>query len=157
HLSAEQLKEIGRVRALCNQPGARSTLSPLERSDREEATAEWLSRHGLSPALAEDLIETALTTADLDPLAGSLGIEALPFALRAIGASCRTRLLAKEVEIAARRIHGLVAAIKGFTHMDQANVSKPVAIAQGLTDSIAMLGNKSRAKALTMTLEISEE
>jgi signal transduction histidine kinase len=157
HLSAEQLGEIARVRALCNQPGTRAALSPLERADREEAAADWLTRHGLSAALAEDLIETALTPADLDRLATSLGIEALPFALRSLGASCRTRLLAKEVEIAAGRIHSLVAAIKGFTHMDQANVSKPVAVGPGLSDSIAVLGGKAKSKSLTVALQISDD
>jgi signal transduction histidine kinase len=157
HLSAEQLKEIGRVRTLCNDPGARAALTPLERSDREEAVGEWLTRHRLSAALAEDLAETALTPDALDRLADSVGSDALPFALRSIGASCRTRLLASEVEIAARRIHELVAAIKSFTHMDQANVAEPVAIGRGLSDSVAMLSAKARAKSLTVTLEVAED
>ena len=155
-LSGEQLETIGRVRTQCDDPAARAALSPLERSDREEAVAGWLSERGLSTSYAEDLAETAITPELLDRLAKSISGDALPFVLRSIGAGCRTRRLAKEVEIAANRIHSLVAAIKGFTHMDQANVSKPVDIGRGLAETIAVLHSKVKDKSLTLTLEVAE-
>jgi signal transduction histidine kinase len=154
-LSAEQLETISRVRTQCDDPAARAALTPLQRSDREEAVAGWLSERGLSTSYAEDLAETAITPELLDRLARSVGAEALPFALRSVGAGCRTRRLAKEVEIAAGRIHTLVAAIKGFTHMDQANASKPVDIGRGLSDTIALLGSKVKTKSLTLTLDVA--
>ena len=128
-LTPEQLAAIDRVRKRCDKPGARAALSPLERADREEAVAGWLARRGLRRVTAEELAETPLTVEDLDLLAGALGPDQLEYALRSIGAGQRTRGLASEVEIAASRIHALVAAIKGFTYMDQSRVPKPVAIA----------------------------
>jgi signal transduction histidine kinase len=155
-LSREQLETIAKVRTQCDDPAARAALTPLERSDREEAVAGWLSERGLSTSYAEDLAETAITPQLLDRLARSVDAEALPFALRSIGSTCRTRRLAKEVEIAASRIHSLVAAIKGFTHMDQANVSKPVDVGRGLKETIAVLGSKVKDKSLTLTLDVAE-
>src|SRR5438093_4545968 len=104
--------------------------------------AAWLARHGIDVEIAEALAETAVTVERLDRLAAALDEDALGFALRSIGASCRTRLLTSEVESAAGRIHSLVAAIKGFTYMDQSNVPAPVSVAQGLSDTMSVLGGK---------------
>jgi hypothetical protein len=60
-LTAAQLETISRARTQCDEPAALAALTPLERSDREEAVAGWLTERGLSAGLAEDLAETALT------------------------------------------------------------------------------------------------
>jgi signal transduction histidine kinase len=156
-LSAEQLDLIREVRTKCGNPAARAALSPLARAEREEEVSQWLARHGLSGEVAEALVETAVTVESLDRLGGALGEDGLGFALRSIGASCRARLLAGEVEAAASRIHSLVAAIKGFTYMDQSNIPAPVAVGQGLTDTLAVLGGKARRKSVTVTLEVPED
>jgi signal transduction histidine kinase len=156
-LTAEQLAAIAKVRAKCDPPGGRAALSPLERADREEALEGWLSRHRLKGVTAEELAETSLTVETLDELAASLGNEPLEFALRSLCAGHGTRLLAKEVEVAAGRIHSLVAAIKGFTYMDQNQVAQPVAIGKGLTDTLAVLGSKARAKSVSISLRVPED
>ena len=156
-LTPEQLAAIAAARAQADEPGARASLSPLERADREEAIADWLARRGLRGEIAEGLAETAIAVEGLERLARELGDDALVFALRSIAAGHRTRMLASEIEIAASRIHSLVAAIKGFSHMDQANVSKPVAIGKGLADTMAVLGGKARAKSLTVTVQVPED
>jgi len=156
-LSQEQLATIAAVRARCDKPGARAALSPLERADREEAVAAWLTRRGIRGVTMEELAETALTVENLDHLANALGDDALGFALRSLAAGHRTRVLASEVEIAARRIHSLVAAIKGFTYMDQSAIPKPVAIGQGLSDTMAVLGAKARGKSVTVTIQVAND
>jgi signal transduction histidine kinase len=155
-LTPEQLAAIGRVRGKCCEPGSQS-LTPLERADRDEAVAEWLARRRLRGDIAEALTESDLTVEDLDPLAEVLDQDALEFALRSIGAGHRARRLASEVETAAERVHALVAAIKGFTYMDQSSAKKPVAIGQGLTDTLAVLGAKARAKSLTVTVQVADD
>jgi signal transduction histidine kinase len=156
-LSSDQLAAFNAVRTRCAKPGARAALSPIERADREEAVATWLARRGLRGVTADELAETALSVADLDELAAALGDEALAFGLRSLAAGHRTRVLASEVEIAAKRIHALVAAIKGFTYMDQSNVPKPVAIGQGLADTMTMLGGKARAKSVSVTIQVADD
>jgi signal transduction histidine kinase len=156
-LTPEQIAAISQTRTQCGTPGARAGLSPLERAEREEAVADWLAARGLHQDIAEALVETAVTVEHLDRLAGALDPDALGFALRSIGASCQARLLALEVETAAGRVHGLVAAIKGFTYMDQTNVPAPVAIGKGLSDTLAMLGGKARRKSVTVTLHVPDD
>ena len=156
-LSPEQLAAIARVRVLCGEPGSRSDLTPLERADREDAVAVWLTRHRLEPELAEALAESSITVDSLDPLARALGPDAIGFALRSVAASHRARRIASEVETAAERVHALVAAIKGFTYMDQTRVRKPVAIGQGLADTLTVLGGKARAKSVTVTVQVAND
>ena len=119
--------------------------------------ASWLARRSLRGVTADELAETALSVKDLDELAAALGDEALPFGLRSLAAGHRTRVLASEVEIAANRIHSLVAAIKGFTYMDQSNVPKPVAIGQGLADTMAVLGAKARGKSVSVSIQVPDD
>jgi len=154
HLSAEQLAVVAAARARCDKPGARATLSPLERADREDEVTDWVRRHGGCGVTADELAETPLTVDQLEQLVRTLGDEALGFALRSLVAGYRTRTLASEVESAAKRIHHLVAAIKGFTYMDQSRVPKPVKIGQGLSDTLTMLGAKARAKSVTVDLHV---
>ncbi len=156
-LTPEQLAAIREARTQCCEPGARAALTPLERADREEAVSEWLAGHGLRGEIGEPLAESALTVESLDRLAKTLGQDALGFALRSIGAVSRARVLASEVETAASRIHSLVAAIKGFTYMDQTKVPGPVAIGQGLADTMAVLGGKARKKSVTVTVEVAQD
>ena len=156
-LSAEQVAAIDAVRDRCEKPGARAALSPLERADREEEVAAWLARRGARGVTADEVAETPLTVGQLDDLARTLGDEALGFALRSLVAGYRTRSLASEVESAAKRIHELVAAIKGFTYMDQSRVPKPVAIRQGLADTLAVLGAKARGKSVAVSLHVDDD
>ena len=156
-LSVEQLNAIRRVRDRCGDAGEVASLSALERADRHDEVCDWLKRYGLSADIGEALDETALSVADLEPLADAVGRDALEYALRSIGATCRTRALVKEVEAAAERVHKLVASVKGFTHMDQTGVRKPVDIRQGLVDTLAVMGGKARAKSVTVTLDVPDD
>jgi len=156
-LSAEQLAAINAVRLRCQKPGARASLTPLERADREEQITAWFADSGVRGVTADEVAETALTVEDLEALSGALGEDALGFALRSLTAGQRTRALASEVEIAAARIHTLVAAIKGFTYMDQSSAPKPVAIGQGLSDTMAVLGAKARGKSVSVTVQVADD
>jgi signal transduction histidine kinase len=72
-------------------------------------------------------------------------------------AGYRTRTLASEVESAAKRIHDLVAAIKGFTYMDQSRTPRPVEIGKGLADTMEVLGAKARGKSVEVSLHVADD
>lgn len=55
------------------------------------------------------------------------------------------------------RISSLVTAVKGFTHMDQANVSEPVNLGPGLGNSVAVLNSKACQKSVVVRLELEPE
>ncbi len=78
------------------------------------------------PPAAEALADTPVTFEALDQLAAAVQGPALDAVLRWAAAGCAVRSLASEIQEAAMRISGLVTAIKGFTHMDQAMVAEPV-------------------------------
>jgi signal transduction histidine kinase len=61
-----------------------------------------------------------------------------------------------EIQDAAMRISGLVTAVKGFTHMDQAMVAEPVDLGPGLSDTIAVLRSKAHAKSVAVSLALED-
>jgi signal transduction histidine kinase len=64
------------------------------------------------------------------------------------------RSLASEIQEAAMRISGLVTAVKGFTHMDQAMVAAPVDLAPSLDNTVDVLRSKARSKSVAVILDV---
>jgi signal transduction histidine kinase len=156
-LDADELGVIERVRALCLATTATTILSPLERADREEAISDWLLDHDADDALADSIVETAVTIEMLDDLAGALKPDKLRVALRWVAAGCTVRGLVRDIERAASRVHTLVSAVKGFTYMDHAAATpEPVDVRKGLTDTLAVMGAKARGKSVAMTVDVAE-
>jgi signal transduction histidine kinase len=154
-LTEAQLAAVDRVRAACMSGADVVARSPLERADREDAIAGWLESHGANDSAVEALAETAVTVTALDELAGVLTGEALDAALDWVAAGCAIRTLAAENERAGSRISDLVGAMKRLTHMDRAPIPEAVDIAQGLRDTMAILGYKARAKSVSVRIEIA--
>lgn len=152
-LTDSQLAAIDAVRESCLAARSQGVLSPIEQAAREEAIADWLADHGLDTVIAEALAETAVTFAALDKLAEAMDKTALDTVLRWAAAGCSVRELASEIQDAAMRISGLVTAIKGFTHMDQATVAEPVDLLKGLSDTVAVLKSKARKKSVAVVID----
>ena len=74
--------------------------------------------------------------------------------LRWVAAGCTVRGLAQDVERAASRVHELVSAVKGFTYMDHAPSAEPVDLAKGLSDTLAVMAAKARAKSASLALDL---
>ncbi|HEY6986779.1 MAG TPA: ATP-binding protein [Bryobacteraceae bacterium] len=128
--------------------------SPIERAEREEAMTDWLLDHQLDAAAADSLAETEVTFETLDRLAAAVDGPVLDAVLRWSAASYSVRTLAAEIQDAAKRISGVVAAIKDFTHMDQAMVAEPVDLVQGLSNTVAVLRSKARAKSAAVVVDV---
>ena len=153
-LDARELALIERLRASCSAMPT-GVLSPIERADREEAIAGWLSDHGSDDSLAADLADTVLTLGSLDEAAAAVGPDRLRTALRWVAAGCTVRALARDIERAASRVHHLVSAVKGFTYMDRPSATaEPVDVAKGLTDTLAVMGTKARGKSASLTIDV---
>jgi signal transduction histidine kinase len=153
-LGSAERQAIEMVRRDCAAGAPTVIRSPLEQADHEDAIAAWLRRHGADTASAGALAESAVTFGMLDDLAAAVDGPALDVVLRWMAADCVTRKLASEIESAAARIHTLVAAVKGFTHMDHAGVPARVDLRKGLTDTLAVLAAKARAKSVGVTMDI---
>lgn len=151
-LTEDQFAAIDAARESCLVARVHRVRSPIERAEREEAMAEWLRAHSLSSAWADALAETDLTFPALDRLAGMVDRPVLNAVLRWTAASYSVRSLALEIQDAAVRISGVVIAIKGFTHMDQAMVAEPLDLIQGLSNTVAVLRSKARAKSAAVVV-----
>ena len=155
-LTPEQLAAIGRVRTRCDVGRAAEGLSAIERADREEAVTDWFDDHGARGETTTALADSGVSIDDLEPLARMLDADAMEHALHSIGAGHRARRLTAEIEIAAQRIHDLVAAIKGFTYMDQHAIPARVSIRKALNDTLAVMASKARGRSVRVTVDIDD-
>jgi signal transduction histidine kinase len=153
-LTEAQLAALDAVRTACLATRVQGVRSPIEEAEREDAIADWLADHRLDVTTAEALAETSVTLEALDRVAEAVDGPALNAVLRWAASGCSVRGLASEIQEAALRVSGLVTAIKGFTHMDQATVAEPVDLRQGLSNTVAVLRAKARAKAAAVAVNV---
>jgi signal transduction histidine kinase len=155
-LAPAQLDALDRVREACVAHGRKAVRSPIEQADREDEIVAWLERHRADTRAGESLAESEVTVEALDDLAAVLEGPGLDAALRWLAAGCTTRTLASQIESAASRIHAIVAAVKGFTYMDEA-VPMPVDVGRGLSDTITVMENKAKGRSASMTLDVEPD
>jgi signal transduction histidine kinase len=152
-----QLAAIDAVRHSCLATRMHGVLSPIQQAEREDAIADWLSAHEVDVDIAGPLADTAVTLDALDRIALSVNGPPLAAALRSVAAGCSVRGIALEIQEAAMRIAGLVTAIKGFTHMDQAAVAEPVDLQSSLGNTVAVLNAKARSKSVAVTVRVEPD
>ena len=157
-LSPAQQAAVDKARTLCQAAvSAAVGRSAMERADREDAITEWLDDHDLEGTAAEALGESAINLEALDALAQVLKGAALQRTVDWLVAGCATNQLASEIEIAASRIYKLVAAVKGFTYMDQQTMPKAVDLGRGLADTLAVLNGKARGRSINVSLDVEAD
>jgi signal transduction histidine kinase len=156
-LSEAQFSAIDRARAMCDAARGNAPSTPLERADREDELTDWLADHSATQEYAIPLADTGITPGALDLLAQTVEGEALEAALGWISSCVLVKSLANEIERAAERIHDLVQAVKGFSYMDHAPTTEPVDIRRGIAGTLTMLGSKSRAKSVSIAVDIPDE
>jgi signal transduction histidine kinase len=156
-LSDAQIASVDAVRAACMAKKNQGMRHSLEQLDREEAIAEWLCNHGLDATNAGMLADTEVTIDSLDRLVAAAEGPALNAIVRWVASGCAVRNLASKIQDCSMRISGLVIAVKGFTHMDQANVAERVDVGPGLGDTVAVLKSKAREKSAIVMLEVEAD
>lgn len=123
--------------------GAADEADALERGDREERVARWLEMGAVEDAwdLASDLAALGFDVDSLDAAAERYRRRQITAALRWIADVARARNLLGDVRTSAGRISQIVGALKGYSHMDRAEVGE-VDIEGGLDDTLVILRNK---------------
>jgi signal transduction histidine kinase len=153
-LTGGQLAAVAAFRESCLAARVQGVRSPIEQAEREEAISAWLGGHRVDDASADALADTGVTFEALNGLAEAVDGPELNVVLRWAASGCSLHSAASEIQDAAMRIAGLVAAIKGFTHMDQAKVAEPVDLIQGLSNTVAVLKSKARAKSAAVVVDV---
>jgi signal transduction histidine kinase len=156
-LSGAEIHAVESVRASCKAKQKLEVRSPLEQCDREEEILEWLGRHGLDTANAQMLADTEVTFEALNALASALQQSHWNTVVRWAAAGCAIRNLTSKIQDSAMHISSLVTAVKGFTHMDQANVAELVDLSPSLSNTVAVLNSKAREKSVAVTLELEAD
>ena len=154
-LSDAQWRAIDQIRDTRSAP--RAILAPLERADLQETIEQWLSGHRVDDVEIEPLVEAGFTTPDLDALLTLVGIDKFRTVLEYLSAELTIRELTSEIDTAATRIHQLVAAVKGFTYVNQQATLQPIAVGKGLTDTITVLRSKAKAKSVDVALTVPND
>lgn len=152
--------EIAAMAAACASAAAnadRPARSPLEQSDREEAIYEWLAAHGQDATHAAALAETEATLEALNGLARAVPRPALGLVLRQLVSTCAMRNLSTVIQSSAAQISHLIDAVKGFTHMDQANVAESIDVTSGLANTVVVLQSKAREKSASVNLSVEPD
>jgi signal transduction histidine kinase len=156
-LSNAQIAAVDAFHRSCIAKHKREVRSSLEQCDREEEMEAWLANHRLDTANAHLLADTDVTLAALDRLAAAVEGPDLNTVLRWAAVACAMRSLTSMIQGSAMRISSLVYAVKGFTHMDQANAAEPVDLAPSLANTVTVLTWKAREKSVTVTLDLEPE
>jgi signal transduction histidine kinase len=156
-LTDVQLAAVDALRSCCMNAKVHGVLSPIEQAEREDTITDWVVDHQLNAEIAGPLAETSVTLEALDQFAKAVQGPALDAVLRWAAAGAAVRALASEVQEAAMRISGLVTAVKGFTHMDQATVAEPVDLPVGLSNTIDVLKSKARKKSIAVSVTVDPE
>ena len=156
-LTDEQRASIEQARVTWLAEHSGDVLSPIERADWESEIADWLARHQCDPDHACRLADTEVRIEALDDLAADLSSETLDAVVRWIAVAGETRSLATEIDLAATRIHDLVAAVKRFTQMDNLAAPEAVNVETGLRDTVRVIASKAKAKGAAITLDIAPD
>jgi signal transduction histidine kinase len=125
------------------RPGQVTTLTPLQRSDREDEIARWLRSMGLDRAgdTAATLADLGYTQAELEELTAGISRSGVPaFVLWVARAGAAERLMA-EIGEGAKRISQIVHAMRSYSYLDQAPV-QDVDVIEGLEDTLVLLAGK---------------
>jgi signal transduction histidine kinase len=118
-------------------------LDSLERSDREEALAGWLTSHGVpepwesAPVLVAAGLDAGAGAAVIDPLPSAAHGDALGW----LAARLQLRSLLQQIEQSTARVSELVKAVKSYSYMDQSPM-QDIDIHEGIESTLTMLGHK---------------
>ena len=138
--------------------GPQPKLDALERGAREDELADWLEEMGVPEPwdAAADLVTVGFTRQTLEEFSQRIVPEHVRHYLSWTASEVAMRLLAEELVESTLRISDLVAAMKSYSFMDQANEKQLVDIHQGIESTLTILGYKLKHRSLEIVREFEE-
>jgi signal transduction histidine kinase len=155
-VSDAEFAAIEAARQTCTTASGKTHMSAVQRADLEESLVDWLDTKNAESDSAPALTDSGVTVSALDKLADDVRPEVLNAAIKWVAACCVVRSLSSEIETGATRVSDLVGAVKGFSYMDHAPTPEPVDVRKGIADTLTMLGSKTKAKSVNITVEIED-
>jgi signal transduction histidine kinase len=141
--------------ALTRKP---ATLSPLDRSQREDDLTDWLEDIGISDAadLASDFVDGGFCVDDLKPLASQVRDEACHAVIRWVRLAVNSSRSVMQIEEASRRISALIGSVKTYTRLDQVQDKQDVNLNDGIRNTLVILSHKARQNNITINDQLSD-
>ena len=157
-LTPDQVEAARGALMMCTAPTP-GTVSALDQSEREDELADWLEAHDVPHAyiVAEVLAEEGVTPKALTHMAEHVHEDALSDVILWIEKGMAAERLLGEIESAAARVSELVASIKSYSHMDQANDRQPVDLHAGIDSTLTMLGHSIKKKHVRIQRDYAED
>jgi signal transduction histidine kinase len=145
------------LRRVASGPVSRD-LSPLDRSELEEALQAWLEERAVPEAweLAGTFADVGLALADLETFEARVPQEFLPSALAWVGGVLGVDRTVAEITSSSERISDLIASVKTYSHMDRSTEHRPVDVREGLDNTLTMLGHKLKEKNVRLARDYGE-
>jgi len=134
-----------------------NSMSPLALADRQEAIDDWLSARDISGYGCDVLGELGFQVSDLEKVSDLVGRDEIGPVLSYLATAHTVKRLVGEIDKAATRIHSLVGAVKGFTYVNQQATLQPIAIGQGLSDTVTVLRSKARMKSVEVEVRVPDQ
>jgi signal transduction histidine kinase len=156
-VSEAEFAAIESARRTCTSASGKTHMSAVQRADLEESLVDWLDSRKAESDSAPALTDSGVTVSALDKLAGGVRPEVLNAAIKWVAACCVVRSLSSEIETGATRVSDLVSAVKGFSYMDHAPTPEPVDVRRGIADTLTMLGSKTKAKSINVTVSLDDD
>jgi signal transduction histidine kinase len=146
-------------RAAIERSRAGREPDPVALGDREEALGQWLEEHGVERPwlLAGTFAGFGVEPPELDGLATVAAGPALPCLVSWMEGGLAAEGLLGEINTAAHRITELVAAIKSYSHMDEAQARADVDLRRELDSTLTMLAHKVRKKGVQVAREFERD
>ena len=144
-----------RVAPSCLTARARRAVADPAGGARGRASPTGSRDHGVDAAIAGPLADTAVTIEALDRFAAVVSGPPLARVLRWTAApAARCGRSPRRFRRRRRGSPAWSAAIKGFTHMDQATVAEPVDLGSSLGNTVAVLKREGAAKSAAVTVNV---
>jgi signal transduction histidine kinase len=121
-LDGRRLHELVELQeAAVKQAANAPAMTPMERSDAEDALGDWMDEHHITNGwdLTGTLVAGGVTVAWLDTITAAVGDDNLEAAVRWLTYTVDTELLMGEIDDSVSRISGLVAAAKEYSQLDR--------------------------------------
>jgi signal transduction histidine kinase len=134
-------------------------LRPLERSERQEETADWLEAHGVADAweLASVFTDTGLRVTDLERFADAVPDVFLGEALAWVAGTIEVDRMVAEISSSAGRVSELVSSVKIYSHMDRSSEHKPTDVRQGLDNTLTMFRHRLKEKNIQLRRDYPDD
>jgi signal transduction histidine kinase len=152
-LEPDECDAVDRLLARVMERAHAAPEGALFRADREDELIDWFADRGVEDPerLAGTFVERGLRVADLEALSTSLSAAALPAALAWAEALAAADGLAADIQAATTRVSDLVAAVKSYSHMDQAPALAETDLRESLETTLTILAHKLREKGITLS------